>query len=37
VSPECEKTAFDCFSQRGIKAARVGNVRKKSSPLLRVV
>jgi selenide, water dikinase len=37
IAPESEKTALDCFSGHGIKAARVGRVLKKMSPLLRVV
>ena len=37
VAPEAEKIALDCFHNRGIKAARIGRVLHKSSPLLRVV
>ena len=37
VAPEAEKIALDCFRNRGIKAARIGRVLHKSSPLLRVV
>ena len=37
VAPEAEKIALDCFHHRGIKAARIGRVLQKSSPLLRVV
>lgn len=37
VAPEAEKIALDCFHSRGIKAARIGRVLHKSSPLLRVV
>ena len=37
VAPEAEKIALDCFHNRGIKAARIGRVLQKSSPLLRVV
>jgi selenide, water dikinase len=37
IAPGGEKTAIHCFSQHGIKAARVGTVLKKGSPLLRVV
>jgi selenide, water dikinase len=37
VAPEQEKTALDCFAHHGIKAARVGRVLSKTSPLLRVI
>lgn len=37
VAPETEQTALQCFSLHNIKAARVGRVLKKASPLLRVV
>ena len=37
VAPESEKIALECFHNRGIKAARIGRVLQKSSPLLRVV
>jgi selenide, water dikinase len=37
ISPEHEKTALDCFAQHNIKAARVGRVLSKTSPLLRVI
>lgn len=37
IAPEAEKTAFDCFETHGIKAARIGRVVKKTSPLLKVL
>ena len=36
ISPEHEQTALHCFAQHNIKAARVGRVLSKTSPLLRV-
>jgi selenide, water dikinase len=37
ISPEAEETALQCFEQHNVKAARVGRVLAKSSPLLRVI
>jgi selenide, water dikinase len=37
IAPESEEIALDCLQGRGVKAARVGRVLKKASPLLRVV
>jgi len=37
IAQESEKTALQCFERHGVRAARVGRVLKKTSPLLRVV
>jgi selenide, water dikinase len=37
IAPEAEQAALDCFEKRNVKAARVGRVLKKSSPLLHVI
>jgi selenide, water dikinase len=37
IAPECEQNALDLLLQHGVKAARVGRVLKKTSPLLHVV
>lgn len=37
VAPEAEETALESLELRGVKAARVGRVLKKTSPLLQVL
>jgi selenide,water dikinase len=37
IAPETEAAALDCLRQRGVNAARVGRVLKKTSPLLHVI
>jgi len=37
IAPETEATALACFKQHGVKAARIGRVLKKTSPLLQVL
>jgi selenide, water dikinase len=37
IAPETEKTALDCLEKHGVKAARIGRVVKKTSPLLHVI
>jgi selenide, water dikinase len=37
IARETEKTAMECLEKHGVKAARIGRVLRKTSPLLRVI